>query len=1358
MGLRGPAERARKVLRALVVMGAAGVGIALAAGTAQASGGPVITITAPPSPSTNPSPTFTVTWDSTAVTVTCSLTGPNAYVYTPASCASVTPPSPLTTDGVYTLTVNATNASNVTSTATATYQLETQPPSLTASVSPASPSNNRSPTFTVTVGSTTTSLTCTLTGPSGYSLTPTSCATVTPPSPLAVDGTYTLSAKATDGAGNSSTTTVTYVLDTVAPTLTTAVAPAALSNDRTPTFSSTSSDPVGLTSVTCTVTGPGGYSVTPGSCGSFTPASLTTDGTYTFTVTAVDTAGNSTTSSVTYTLDTVPPTVTTAVAPAALSNDRTPTFSSTTSDPVGVTSVSCTVTGPGGYSVTPGSCGSFTPASLTTDGTYTFTVTALDTAGNSATSSVGYTLDTVPPTVTTAVAPAALSNDRTPTFSSTISDPVGSTVTCTVTGPGGYTQTPASCASCTPASLTTDGTYSFTVTAVDTAGNSATSSVTYTLDTVAPTVTASVAPAALSNDRTPTFTVTVVDSVGSTLTCTLAGPGAYAQTPTNCGSFTPASLTTDGTYTFTVTAVDAAGNSATSSVTYTLDTVAPTVTTAVTPGALSNTRSPTFSSSATDPVGLNSVTCTLAGPGGYAQTPASCGSFTPASLTTDGTYTFTVTAVDAAGNSATSSVTYTLDTVPPTVTTAVAPGALSNNRTPTFSSTSSDPVGLTSVTCTLIGPGAYAQTPNNCGSFTPASLTTDGTYTFTVTAVDAAGNQTISAVIYTLDTVLPVVSTSVAPRQLANDRTPTFTATVTDSIEFTLTCSLTGPGGYLLAPASCLSVAPATLTTDGAYTFTVTAVDPAGNQTVSSITYTLDTVPPPAPTVISPVSPSNVLTPQFIFNDVPGATFVCTLTRFFLPVSGPAPCPVNGVFDLTGQQDGDFELTVYAISPAGNVGPSTTVVYSLDTVPPAPPHLIGPTSPSPLRNPQWSWVNVPDTAGATTATCELTGPNGAILVGPLPCTSPFTGDLTHAMPGVYTLTVWLTDVAGNVSPPATSTYDLDPNALIPPTVTVPVSPTSNRHPSWILVQPAGSTLICTLTGPGGYKVGPGPCPAGGTYDLVGRPDGTYVLTVVARYPTGVESASSATSYVLDTTAPPSPVLLYASPSPSGSTTPFWGFALPPNSTGRCELLGGAGVISGWQPCRGAVSYNLGNRPDGTYTLLVVAVDSAGNASRPLSAAYQLDRFGGPTVQPSRPGGTPTGSGNGSGAQGPAPTPPGPPAAGFAHRIAAFGGGPAILSGGGSGPAVRVVAVKPPPVISPGFASLPPGVRQVVQGVVSAVGRNQDHGTFPLALIGVVLVFLLVQNRIDRRDPKLALAAVSADDDMEFRPPPPGAPA
>lgn len=57
--------------------------------------------------------------------------------------------------------------------------------------------------------------------------------------------------------------------------------------------------------------------------------------------------------------------------------------------------------------------------------------------------------------------------------------------------------------------------------------------------------------------------------------------------------------------------------------------------------------------------------------------------------------------------------------------------------------------------------------------------------------------------------------------------------------------------------------------------------------------------------------------------------------------------------------------------------------------------------------------------------------------------------------------------------------------------------------------------------------------------------------------------------------------------------------------------------------------------------------------------------------------------------------------------------------------------------------------------VAAAGRVIDTLTqgvgFPFLLLLLVLLFLLVQHEIDRRDPKLALAPVHAERDLGFVP-------
>ena len=63
------------------------------------------------------------------------------------------------------------------------------------------------------------------------------------------------------------------------------------------------------------------------------------------------------------------------------------------------------------------------------------------------------------------------------------------------------------------------------------------------------------------------------------------------------------------------------------------------------------------------------------------------------------------------------------------------------------------------------------------------------------------------------------------------------------------------------------------------------------------------------------------------------------------------------------------------------------------------------------------------------------------------------------------------------------------------------------------------------------------------------------------------------------------------------------------------------------------------------------------------------------------------------------------------------------------------------------------VSHAVQNVVNAVSKAGGGTGFPLLLLIIVAMFLMAQSRMDRRDPKLALASVAADDNLQFGPPP-----
>ena len=106
------------------------------------------------------------------------------------------------------------------------------------------------------------------------------------------------------------------------------------------------------------------------------------------------------------------------------------------------------------------------------------------------------------------------------------------------------------------------------------------------------------------------------------------------------------------------------------------------------PAALSNTRSPTFTFTTTDP-----TQCKL-DDGAF----AACTSPKSYSNLADGQHTFTVKATDAAGNTSEAAYTWTIDATPPTVSITSTPPALTNSRSASFTFTASEPTHASSTT------------------------------------------------------------------------------------------------------------------------------------------------------------------------------------------------------------------------------------------------------------------------------------------------------------------------------------------------------------------------------------------------------------------------------------------------------------------------------------------------------------------------------------------------------------------------------------------------------------------------------------------------------------------------------------
>lgn len=384
-----------------------------------------------------------------------------------------------------------------------------------------------------------------------------------------VDGTITITAIATDAAGNAgapATTTVTK--DTGAPVVTGLSATAvSFANPSTTVTGSTSAatDTVALSAADGThpaVTG----TATVSSGGAFTGAlnlSSLNDGTITVTATPTDSAGNPGAPATTeLSKDGTAPTVSSLAASVA--NTATP--SSTVTGTRSETSTVVLTLGDGTTTVTanvPSGTGAFSSSvnlSTLADGSISVTAVATDPAGNSTTSTTTTKKDTVAPVVSSLAATATNVGSPSTTITGSASEAASLVITATDSGSTVVTKTISAGAGgfSTTLNLATlaDGTITIAVTPTDVAGNPGTAvTTTTTKSTAVPGATG--APTAVAGDKAATVTFTAVPTATS-YTVTSA-PGGVTKT----GSGSPITITglANGTsYTFTVTARNSAGN------------------------------------------------------------------------------------------------------------------------------------------------------------------------------------------------------------------------------------------------------------------------------------------------------------------------------------------------------------------------------------------------------------------------------------------------------------------------------------------------------------------------------------------------------------------------------------------------------------------------------------------------------------------------------------------------------------------------------------------------------------------------------------------------------------------------------
>jgi len=827
---------------------------------------------------------------------------------------------------------------------------------------------------------------------------------------------------------------------------------------------------------------------------SYSASTTIADGQWTAQAEQSDASSNTGQSSAnTFMVDTVAPITTIASSPVSPTNDTTATFGFFGSEPA---SFACRLDG-GSF----GSCTSPQGYSGLVEGSHTFDVRATDTAGNTGpTASFSWTIDTTaPPTPTITSGPPNPSGSTTASFSFTDGEP-SAALLCQLDG-GGFSP----CTSPQVYDSLAFETHTFEVKAADLAGNeSSVASYTWTVDLGGqppPTITSG--PPDPSGSAVATFDFTD-DDAGASFECRLDG-AAFAP----CTSPKGYTGLADGSHTFSVRAIGASGTSEATSYPWTIITTpppAPTITSS--PPDPSSSTSASFGFTGTPGVTFR---CELDG-GGF----SACTNPKSYSALAESSHTFRVKARDAAGNeSVAASYTWTVDITAPVAPTITAhPPDPSSSADASFGFEAGQQVNFE---CRLDGGGFSACTSPH-GYFALA----DGSHTFRVRAIDAAGNTgPETTYTWTINTVAPPAPTITSSPPNPSGSTSASFAFTGSPAGVSFLCRLDA-GGF----TACTSPKSYSGLAEGSHTFQVKARDAAGNESVpTSYTWVIDTTPPAPPVINStPPNPSNETSPSFGFNGEAGATFQCELdTGGFSSCTSPR--------SYSGLADGSHTFRVRATDAAGNTGAATTHTWVIDTAPPPAPSITsGPSDPTNATSATFAFS---DTEPGVTLFCQL---DAGAFTG---CTSPKS--YTGLADGSHTFRVKARDMAGNDSGSATRTWTVD---TVSPTTTItstPPNPSNNTGPAFSFSANETATFQCKLdagvfaacTSPKGYS---------------GLADGSHTFQVKAT--DQAQNTGPAASYTWSIDATP-PAISLTSPANGAST-----------AADRPTFLGTAGTAAG----------------------------------------------------------------------------------------------------------------------------------------------------------------------------------------------------
>ncbi|HER1288098.1 TPA: Ig-like domain repeat protein [Salmonella enterica subsp. enterica serovar Elomrane] len=921
----------------------------------------------------------------------------------------------------------------------------------------------------------------------------------------------------------------------------------------------------------------------------------------------------------------------------------------------------------------------FTPGDAWADGSYTLTVEVKDKAGNiSHSAPLTVTVDThiainnVELVNDSGVKGDNMTNDAHPQFRVTVPVDVNEV---SLSIDGGVTWIKATQSATqgvwnyTWPTTVPDGDYTLAVKATDNAGNTITETLPFTIDTTlsVPVIVLDSADDTgvqgdnMTNSTQPTFALQHIDDDAVRVTVSVEHGGVTttfdATKDAGGWAFTPPASWADGDYTLSVSVEDAAGNTSHSaSLTVKVDTqiainnIELVNDSGIPNDNLTNNVRPQFQ--VTVPTDVNEVRLSIDGGKTWfnATQSATPGVWDYTWLTdvANGSHTLTVEATDEAGNKATQTLDFTIDTIlsVPTLSldsaddSGIAGDNITNVKTPSFTLNNID-TDVSRVIVEVMHNGIKQEVPlvqtGGQWRFAPTSDWADGDYILTVKVEDRAGNVKQSAPLtVTVDTHIAIdrielVNDSGIPGDnLTNEARPHFQVTVPADVNGV---RLSIDGGKTWFDAT-QSATPGvwdytwlTNVANGPHTLMVEATDKAGNKTTQKLDFIIDTMLSEPTITLDSADDSaagdnitNVKMPGFTLGNIDADVTKVVVTVAHDGKNQQIELIKNGgVWRFTpgaAWTDGDYTLTVKVEDKAGNTNYSAPLTVTIDTqtsidriellndtgivgdnlINEARPqfHITVPTDVNSVQlslDGGINWVNATLTSGGV---WEYIWP-------------------TDLAEGTYTLTVKATDIAGNTATD-TLNFTID-NTLSMPTIALDAmddtgtgndNTTNVKTPGFIIggvdadviqviVQIAhdGGSEEVELTQSGGqWRFTPG----------AAWTDGDYTLTVIVKDEAGNISHSAPLTVTIDTQIAIDNIeLVNDSGIPDDNLTndvrPHFQVKVPTDvNEVRLSIDGGTTWVKATQSAtKGVWDYTwLSDVGEGKHTLTVEATDAAGN--------------------------------------------------------------------------------------------------------------------------------------------------------------------